>query len=73
MIRRRFSLFSNRCPHCGSIEFRSVGVRNVVEQALLWLLQPYRCSLCGHHFFLVRFRPSPRKRPVSAALSRQPS
>jgi hypothetical protein len=44
------------CPHCKSIEFRGVGVRNAVERALYWILLPYRCSLCGHHFFLLRWR-----------------
>ena len=48
-------LFSSRCPHCRSIEFRSVGIRNGVEQAFQWLLQPYRCSLCGRHFFLFKW------------------
>jgi transposase-like protein len=47
-------LFSICCPHCKSIEFRSVGLRNSLERAFRWLLQPYRCSLCGHHFFLFR-------------------
>ena len=44
------------CPHCTSAEFRGVGVRNSIEKAFLWLLQLYRCSLCGHHFFLFRWR-----------------
>jgi transposase-like protein len=43
------------CPHCKSIEFRSVGVRNAIESAIYWLFQPYRCELCGHHFFLIRW------------------
>lgn len=46
---------STRCPHCKSIDFRSAGARNAMETALLWLLQPYWCSLCGHHFFLLRW------------------
>jgi hypothetical protein len=33
-----------------------VGTRNGMEKALLWLLSPYRCSLCGRHFFLFRWR-----------------
>jgi lipopolysaccharide biosynthesis regulator YciM len=37
------------------MQFRSVGVRNAVEQALRWILLPYRCALCGHHFFLLRW------------------
>jgi transposase-like protein len=49
-------MFSTRCPHCKSIEFRSVGIRNAIEGAIHWLLLPYRCSLCGHHFFLFRWR-----------------
>ena len=48
-------IFSTHCPHCRSIEFRSVGVRNIMERALLWLLLPYRCSLCGRHFLLFRW------------------
>ena len=52
MIRSTIGLFSTRCPHCKSIDFRSVGVRNTIEKAFRWLLHPYRCSLCGHHFFL---------------------
>jgi len=36
------------------VEFRSVGVRNAIEQAVHWLIRPYRCGLCGHHFFLLR-------------------
>jgi len=44
------------CPRCKSIEFRSVGVRNKLESMLQWLVQPYRCGLCGHHFFLFRWQ-----------------
>jgi transposase-like protein len=47
-------LFSASCPRCKSIEFRSVGLRNGFERAFGWLLQPFRCSLCGRHFFLFR-------------------
>ncbi|HSM76844.1 MAG TPA: hypothetical protein VLT57_04430 [Bryobacteraceae bacterium] len=50
------SLCSARCPHCRSAEFRGVGLRNTFELALRWLLLPYRCSLCGRHFFLFRWR-----------------
>ena len=50
------TLFSAHCPYCRSIEFRGVGVRNVIEGAFHWLLQPYRCALCGHHFFLFRWQ-----------------
>jgi len=46
---------SCHCPNCKSIEFRGVGVRNGIEKSLLWLLSPYRCSLCGQHFFLFRW------------------
>ena len=52
MIRKAAQRFASHCPYCKSIEFRGVGVRNALERAILWLLQPYRCSLCGHHFFL---------------------
>jgi predicted Zn-ribbon and HTH transcriptional regulator len=55
MGQTRVGFFANRCPHCKSIEFRAVGARNVLEQGLQWLLQPYRCALCGHHFFLFRW------------------
>ena len=51
-----FGLFSANCPHCRSIESRKVGVRNGLEQAVLWLLQPYRCALCGRHFYLFRWQ-----------------
>jgi transposase-like protein len=44
------------CPHCKSIDLRDVGIRNAFEQAIFWLLQPYRCSLCGKHFFLFRWQ-----------------
>lgn len=50
------ALFFTRCPWCKSIDFRSVGVRNPVEKALHWLVHPYRCCLCGHHFFLFRWQ-----------------
>ena len=56
MKRSRFELFSKTCPYCRSIDFRSVGVRNELEKAFRWLLQPFRCSLCGHHFFLFRWQ-----------------
>jgi transposase-like protein len=52
----RAALFSAHCPHCRSIELRSVGVRNSMEKMFLWLLQPYRCCLCGRHFFLYRWQ-----------------
>lgn len=47
--------FSACCPHCRSIDFRDVGTQNVFERSFFWLLQPYRCCLCGHHFFLFRW------------------
>ena len=56
MIHSPVGLFSKRCPHCRSIEFRSVGARNAFETAFEWLLQPCRCSLCGRHFFLFRWQ-----------------
>ena len=46
----------SRCPFCKSIDFRNVGVRNKMEKAIHWLLQPYRCELCGRHFFLFRWQ-----------------
>ena len=48
-------MFSKHCPYCQSIEFRGVGARNAFERALCWILSAYRCCLCGHHFFLVRW------------------
>ena len=56
MISAKFGLFSTRCPHCRSIDFRSGGPRNAIEVAFHWLLQPYWCSLCGHRFFLFRWQ-----------------
>ena len=55
MMRGSVGFFSTQCPHCKSIDFRSVGARNSVERAFQWLLQSYRCGLCGHHFFLFRW------------------
>jgi len=49
-------MLSTHCPFCRSVEFRGVGVRNAIEKAFLWILLPYRCCLCGHHFFLFRGR-----------------
>lgn len=48
-------MFSSHCPHCQSLDFRSVGVRNAIESAIHWLFRPYRCGLCGRHFFLLRW------------------
>lgn len=48
-------VFSARCPHCRSVDFRGVGVRNAMESMLRFIVSPYRCSLCGHHFFLLRW------------------
>jgi transposase-like protein len=56
MIRFITGLFSSGCPFCRSIDYRSVDIRNAIESSLLWLLQPYRCSLCGHHFFRFRWQ-----------------
>jgi len=43
-----------RCLHCRSVDFRDVGDRNSLEKALRWLLLPFRCTLCGRHFFVLR-------------------
>ncbi len=56
MTRYIGGVLSSRCPHCKSIEFRSVGVRNIIEAACLWLLLPFRCDFCGRHFFLFRWQ-----------------
>ena len=69
--------FSSRCPHCRSIDFRSAGARNALESAFKWLVQPYWCSLCGHHlsysdgkFQLGRLRnPGGRRDALCSALS----
>ena len=50
--------FSMKCRHCNSIDFRTVGARNRIEASLLWILQPCRCELCGHHFYITRWRTS---------------
>jgi hypothetical protein len=47
---------ASHCPHCRSVDFRGVGVRNGLENAMQWILSPYRCSLCGRHFFLFRWQ-----------------
>jgi predicted Zn-ribbon and HTH transcriptional regulator len=49
-------MLATRCPHCKSIDFRNVGTRNTFERVFHWLLQPCRCGLCGHHFFLFRWQ-----------------
>ena len=49
------SMFSRRCPHCKSVMFRGVGMQNAWEVLILWLVSPFRCSLCGKHFFLLRW------------------
>jgi hypothetical protein len=48
-------MFSASCPHCRSVDFRAVGVRNFLERAIHWIVLPYRCSLCGRHFYLYRW------------------
>jgi DNA-directed RNA polymerase subunit RPC12/RpoP len=53
--RRAPEVFSARCPYCRSVDLRPVGVRNSIEQAIHWILLPYRCSLCGRHLFLFRW------------------
>jgi hypothetical protein len=55
MNRAEMSVFSARCPHCRSVDFRGVGVRNTMESFVHFILLPYRCALCGHHFFLFRW------------------
>jgi hypothetical protein len=55
MIRSIVGLLFTRCQHCRSVEFRRVGTRNEIEKALYWLLQPCRCTFCGHHIFLFRW------------------
>jgi hypothetical protein len=47
--------FVSHCPHCRSINFRHVDIRNVFEEAFQWIMQPCRCELCGRHFFLFRW------------------
>jgi hypothetical protein len=47
-------LFSPSCPHCKSIFFRGVGTQNRIEAFFYNWFFPYRCNLCGHHFFLFR-------------------
>jgi len=59
MIRALMGIFSTRCPYCRSISFRSVGIRNEFERLLQTLLHPYRCSLCGRHFFLFGWHTVP--------------
>lgn len=56
-MRAKVNLFTSRCPHCRSIDFRAVGTRNAMEAAFHWLLQPCHCDLCGQRFFLLRWRP----------------
>jgi transposase-like protein len=48
-------MYYAHCPHCRSIEFRNVGFRNQFEKAIAWLVSPFRCLLCGRHFFLFRW------------------
>jgi len=54
MSSARFSS-NGKCPYCKSIDFRSADTGNPIETALLWLLHPYWCELCGHRFFLFRW------------------
>jgi hypothetical protein len=56
MIPDLASLLATCCPHCRSIQFRSVGARNPFERALAWLFHPYRCELCGRHVLLFRWQ-----------------
>lgn len=49
-------LFLARCSRCRSVSFRSVGTQSALERAFYWLLQPCRCSLCGHHFLMFRWQ-----------------
>jgi transcriptional regulator NrdR family protein len=55
MIRLMRGLLSRCCPYCKSIDFRIVDARSALEETFHWLLQPFRCGLCGHHFFLFRW------------------
>lgn len=48
-----------QCPRCASIVYRAVGARNGWERFLSPLLMPFRCDLCGHHFFLAVWRLQP--------------
>ena len=48
-----------RCPHCRSVDFRAVGDRSALERALHFIFLPFRCSLCGRHFFICRWLLSP--------------
>ena len=48
-----YAVFTAQCPNCRSVDFRGVGSRNTIEAALQWLIHPYRCALCGRHFFLL--------------------
>jgi hypothetical protein len=52
-------MFIARCPHCRSVDYRSVGVRSALESAVRWVLRPYRCGLCGRHFFLFWWLATP--------------
>jgi len=45
-----------RCPHCRSIESRRVGPENALDRLTSWLLQSYRCALCGRQFHLFRWQ-----------------
>lgn len=49
-------MFSSHCPHCKSIEYRRVGIRNLVEQLFAGILWPCRCELCGRHFLMFRWQ-----------------
>lgn len=62
MLRATVGAFSTRCAHCRSVDFRTLGVRNAIERALHWLLQPYRCSL----FVVTTFSCSDGKLPSAA-------
>jgi hypothetical protein len=48
-------LLSAHCPHCKSIDFRVVGLRNSVEKLISFAFLPFRCGLCGQHFFMIRW------------------
>jgi len=42
------------CPHCGGADIHASRPRSW-ERALWWLsLCPYRCTRCGHRFYLRR-------------------
>ncbi len=43
----RLKVFSARCPYCRSVDLRSVGVRNAIEQAIHWIPAAVPLLLCA--------------------------